>query len=121
MKFFLGVQILMLTKKKIKKNFFIFKNKGEMGIGNSISFSNFPVHLNKNGILKEKKISQISSGAKHNLILTEDNEIFGFGQNFFGQIGDGTNNDVFIPKIINENNILKGKKIIYISAGSFHS
>ena len=41
---------------------------------------------------KETKIKQISCGSYHTLALTEQGEIYGWGDNRFGKIGCGKQN-----------------------------
>jgi hypothetical protein len=71
--------------------------------------------------IKNKNIIQISCGFLHSLILTDNSEIFSFGFNNYGQIGDGTNTNRFLPTPIFLTQNLKNKKIKSISAGYFHS
>ena len=40
-----------------------------------------------------KKIKSISSGACHNVILTESNQIYVWGKNDWGQLGLGSKNE----------------------------
>jgi alpha-tubulin suppressor-like RCC1 family protein len=76
--------------------------------------------INVSNILNdEKKISKISLGKTHVLILTEDNILFGFGINDKGQLGI---EQMYVnATIINDKGILKNKKIIQISSGYQHS
>ena len=63
-----------------------------------------------------KKITQISLGGLHSLILTEDGETYAFGYNKKGQLGLGYVEEYLIPTKINST-----EKIIKISAGGSHS
>jgi alpha-tubulin suppressor-like RCC1 family protein len=44
------------------------------------------------------KMKEIKSGELQTFMLTEENELWGFGKNDKGQLGDGTSKDVLIPK-----------------------
>jgi alpha-tubulin suppressor-like RCC1 family protein len=70
---------------------------------------------------KNKNIKQISSGFFHSLILTDQNKVFSFGGNLYGQIGDGTTIDRYFPVDIFLTESLKKKKIILVSTGYYHS
>ncbi len=41
--------------------------------------------------MKESKIKQFDCGAEHTIVLTEDDNLFGFGRNEEGQLGNGSN------------------------------
>lgn len=62
------------------------------------------------------KFISVCSGDEHNLILREDGTVFGFGDNRFGQIGDGSRKIKYRPVQVNglEN-------IVDINAGVYHS
>ena len=66
---------------------------------------------------KEGRIIGMAAGAHHNLFLTDTGDIFSWGGNTHGQLGDGTNIDRGNPaKIGNLSGSAKG-----ISAGLVHS
>ena len=60
-------------------------------------------------INKFQSISNIYSGEFHNIISTEDDKIYSFGKNTFGQLGLGHDNISVIPVQINFS--MKIKKI----------
>ena len=74
------------------------------------------------GILSFNNIKAkfISSGGYHSLIIDENNDIYSFGYNKYGQLGLGNNINRNIPEKIPiiDTNIIKVKAI---SAGKFHS
>ena len=43
------------------------------------------------------KVETISSGLYHSLVLTDDGEVYSWGQGRFGAIGTGSRKDVFEP------------------------
>jgi alpha-tubulin suppressor-like RCC1 family protein len=76
--------------------------KGQLGVLNNFLDTNDfiePNVINNNGSLFGKKILQITSGYEHSLILTENNEIFAFGDNTYGQIGSSfwNKNNSYLP------------------------
>ena len=64
------------------------------------------------------KIIDIKCGYSHNLAIDEDNKLWSWGLNKFGQCGDGTLNTCFKPKLIST---FKYEKIKQIDCGSYHS
>ena len=62
-----------------------------------------------------KKIKSISSGAHHNVILTESNQIYVWGKNDWGKLGLGSNNDQTKPTLLELN---LASKIKLIKCGS---
>ncbi|KAL0212382.1 hypothetical protein RCL1_006008 [Eukaryota sp. TZLM3-RCL] len=69
---------------------------GKLGLGHT-SNSNTPVQLVlPNNVLVQK----VALGRDHSLVLTEDGEVYSFGRNNFGQLGDSTNFDRHSPTLI---------------------
>ncbi|XP_060835591.1 E3 ubiquitin-protein ligase HERC2 isoform X3 [Rhopalosiphum padi] len=68
--------------------------------------------------LQGKKIVQFSTGSLHVLALTDDGEVYAWGDNDEGQLGDGTAHPITRPRPIAA---LKGKRIQQVSCGSAHS
>jgi alpha-tubulin suppressor-like RCC1 family protein len=79
-------------------------SKGQLGIGNQTN-QNRPqkIDLNNNQIIKS-----ISCGEYHSLLLTTVGDIYAFGCNEFGQIGNQTINQLNLAKI---NGSIKFKEI----------
>jgi len=57
-------------------------------------------------------------GFRHTIVLTSNNEVFAWGDNEWGQIGNNISSEVLIPYKINE---FIGEKVEAISCGSNHS
>ncbi|KAG2378219.1 hypothetical protein C9374_008362 [Naegleria lovaniensis] len=68
---------------------------GQLGIGNNITQLDFV----KITSLSLMKIRKIQCGNFYSMVLTEDSEVFGFGQNHWGQLGIGEEqeNVVLVP------------------------
>jgi hypothetical protein len=65
------------------------------------------------------RITEVSAGRLHSLILAEDGSVFSFGNNFLGQLGLGTTGDtVPAPTPINTTN-LGGQVISQLAAGGW--
>jgi RCC1 and BTB domain-containing protein len=87
---------------------------GRLGIGNDTN-QLVPVHVDAlNGL----KILQIACGHHHTIVITEDSHVFAWGYGGNGRLGNGSEQDEKKPKEIEA---LKGKSIIFASAGAYHS
>uniref|UniRef100_A0A1I7ULD5 non-specific serine/threonine protein kinase n=1 Tax=Caenorhabditis tropicalis TaxID=1561998 RepID=A0A1I7ULD5_9PELO len=63
-------------------------------------------------------VKQISLSKTHTMVLTNDNELFGFGDNSCGQLGFGTFSKVESGKLVES---LKGRDIQSIGVGNYFS
>lgn len=99
--------------------------EGELGNTTVTTFSNLPVQVDRGASITDttylgddvlNPVIAIAAGFSHSLALKEDGTVWSWGENEFGQLGDGTitNSDtpVEVTGLIN---------IISISAGAFHS
>ncbi len=69
--------------------------------------------------LLDVKIVKIVAGGDHNILMTEDRQVYTFGSNFMGQCGvDSAQNKFLMPQHVQE---LSNYKIIDIAAGGSHS
>ena len=71
----------------------------------------------KDNELKGKRIVDISAGYGHTVAIDEEGKVYTWGDNYCGQLGDGTTDDSYVPICISDKeNKLKGKKTVNISA-----
>ncbi len=92
---------------------------GQLGIGSESPTDRlFPVEV---AGLAGEHVGAVSSGERHTLALTSDNEVFAFGSNASGKIGDGTTTDARSAVRVGLTGAMAGKKIIAIAAGGSHS
>ena len=71
----------------------------------------------KENELKGKRIVDISAGYGHTVAIDEEGKVYTWGDNYCGQLGDGTTDDSYVPICISDKeNKLKGKKTVNISA-----
>jgi hypothetical protein len=73
-----------------------FNEFGQLGIGNTKD-SNTPKQIEMKDII----IDKITCGSAHSLLLTNNGVIHAFGYNFFGQIGNGMQEDIETPIKLN--------------------
>ncbi|MFA7689446.1 MAG: hypothetical protein WCX96_05105, partial [Bacilli bacterium] len=87
--------------------------EGQLGNGTTIS-TDKKVNITSSF---DSPITKISAGRDHFIALTENGEIYTWGGNSYGQIGNNTTNNQLIPLKIN----IEDKLIYTISAGYYHS
>jgi alpha-tubulin suppressor-like RCC1 family protein len=68
--------------------------------------------------LSHKKIIGFDNGSHHVIAITNENKVYIWGFNNFGQLGDGTCDDCFIPHLLNE---LKDENLSDVCCGDRHS
>ena len=98
------------------KNIYSFgrNDYGQLGKGDT----NNQIDLYENIELNKLNIIKISSGYEHTVILTKNNEVYSFGDNSYGQLGQSNNNNLNIPTLIK---YFTDKKIINICCGEYHT
>jgi alpha-tubulin suppressor-like RCC1 family protein len=96
---------------------------GQLG-DNTTTQRSTPVAVDLNGALAGKTIVQVVRGRSHTLALTSEGRIYGWGDNFYGQLGDNTMIQRLVPVEVNAANgtsALFGKTAVAIAAGEYHS
>ena len=95
---------------------------GQLGDGTTTN-STLPICISdKENELKGKRIVDISAGYRHTVAIDEEGKVYTWGDNYYEQLGDGTETNSLVPICISDkDNELKGKKIINISAGGDHT
>ncbi len=93
---------------------------GQLGIGNVLN-QNYPVAVNVTGVLSNKVIVSISSGLSHNVALSSDGELFAWGDNQYGQLGDGTKVARTSPVAVRTDGVLKGSKVVSVASFAAHT
>ncbi|KAK9875133.1 hypothetical protein WA026_005926 [Henosepilachna vigintioctopunctata] len=68
--------------------------------------------------LQGKKIISIATGSLHCVACSDEGEVFTWGDNDEGQLGDGTTNAIQRPRLVST---LQGKKITNVACGSAHT
>ncbi len=93
---------------------------GELGDGTHKN-KLLPVNISNKGVLATNKIVDISAGVNFVLAITTDGKVCSWGDNYWGELGNGTNKFKNIPGYVNDNGIWKNKKIVEVAAGFSHS
>jgi hypothetical protein len=86
-----------------------------LGNGKSDHYNVNKPELNK--YLSDEQVIDICCGEYHTLVLTNSGEVYAWGQNKSGQIGNGMSNQLIPIKV----NGFNGEKVIQISCGYHHS
>ncbi len=92
---------------------------GQLGI-TSPSYSKDPIAVPMAGALAGKTVIAIAAGWTHSLALTSDGQIFAWGWNGHGELGNGTKDFVVhpTPGAVITTGVLLGKTVVAIAAGS---
>lgn len=70
------------------------KNKGQLGHCNKKDVPQ-PVQLQ---FFKDKFVTKVACGDYHTMVMTNDNEIYAFGEGIYGQLGTGGKDDTGTPR-----------------------
>jgi alpha-tubulin suppressor-like RCC1 family protein len=96
---------------------------GQLGNNSTVSSAD-PVAVNTAGALNDKTIKALSVGDAHACVIASDNNVYCWGSNASGQLGDnqvcGTGN-CLVPVAVNTTGVLSGKTVTAISAGGLHT
>jgi len=93
---------------------------GQLGDNDSAN-CNLPVAVTASGVLANKTLVAVAVGSSHSLALCSDGTIAAWGNDIYGQLGDGTNNNSNVPVAVMTNGVLGGKTVVAIAAGFNHS
>ncbi len=115
-----GVDNTMIFKKDDSLWAVGSNNSGQLGNGSRDNKKN-PVQVKIAGGSAMTNVAQISSGPGHTMILKKNDTLWGTGSNFFGQLGDGTNNKKLIPVQVKIAGGTAMTNVAQVSAGGGHS
>ena len=80
-----------------------------------------PVPVDMSGALAGKSVTFMAAGFSHSLAVTSDGQLFGWGVNFNGELGDGTTTDRLTAVPLSTTGPLAGKRVVALAAGQDHS
>jgi len=90
---------------------------GQLGDGTTTLERKTPVAVDMTGALAGKTVTAIAAGNIHTVALTSEGKVFAWGNNLFGQLGDGTTNSSVIPVAVNMSGALSCRSMTAIAAG----
>jgi alpha-tubulin suppressor-like RCC1 family protein len=97
---------------------------GEVGVGNNTSYYRAPVAVSTATALSGKTVSAVAAGDSHSLALCSDGSVAAWGYNSFGQLGNNSTSNSFVPVAVNAvygQSAFFGKTAIAVAAGDSHS
>ena len=97
-----------------------YNASGQLG-NSSTTASNVAVEVNTGGVLSSKTITAIGAGNSHCLVLDNAGDIFSWGANNDGQLGEGSYGPSSVPVTVDMTDVLSGKTINAIATGRYHS
>ena len=94
---------------------------GQLGDNNAPNDSGVPVAVFASGVLSGKQIARISAGYTHSHVTCTNGSQAAWGDNAYGQLGDGTTTASPVPVLVDMNGVLSGRITNQEGAGQFHS
>ena len=95
-----------------------FNGAGQLGTGDNTN-RNVPVAVT-GGVLTNKTVTDITAGGAHTCALISDGTVTCWGNNYSGQLGDGSNTASNVPVAVTLG-VLAGKTVTQITAGYLHT
>jgi hypothetical protein len=109
-----GIHTCIILQNDNSVKCFGYNKKGQLGNGVEYN-SNTPVKVNLDA--SDIPLS-IAAGYFHNCILLQNNSVKCFGDNEYGQLGNGSNDNSNVPALVN---LDVDDIVLSITAGNFHS
>jgi alpha-tubulin suppressor-like RCC1 family protein len=95
---------------------------GQVGNNKEGEGEDTPVAVNVLGVLSGKTIKQISAGYNHTCAIASDDQVYCWGMNSSGQLGNGENRlSQTVPVAVDTSGVLLGKTIKQVSTGYGHT
>jgi len=93
---------------------------GQLGNG-TIAHNSMPVAAFSGGVLAGKIVTAIAAGGVHTLARISDGRVYAWGNNSYGELGDGTITSRTTPVAVNMNSVLSGQVVTALAAGYYHT
>lgn len=93
---------------------------GALGNG-STNISSVPVLVTQSGVLAGKTVVSVSAGVHHSLALCSDGTVAAWGQNYYGELGNGNTNMSRVPVLVMQSGVLASKTVVSVAAGGAYS
>jgi len=90
-----------------------YNSKGQLGKGDWKS-SSVPKKVYMDSVLKGEKVINVNAGMEHVCALTDEKNVYCWGGNSDGQLGNGSFEDSPVPGKVDETGVLGGKLIEHI-------
>lgn len=89
---------------------------GQLGNASGVDRSS-PVPVSTSGVLSGKTILSVQVANKRACALASDHQVYCFGMNTYGQLGNSTKSDSGIPVAVTTSGALAGKTILKLALG----
>jgi uncharacterized repeat protein (TIGR02543 family) len=96
-------------------------NNGSGQLGYPFTSWRRPKLINFTGLDTGETIAHVAAGFRTSFAVTTSGNLYGWGSNGMGYVGDGTNVDRNIPTLIGFTGLTSGEKIKNISVGESHA
>ncbi|MCC3153644.1 hypothetical protein Q3A66_12515 [Hymenobacter sp. BT770] len=93
---------------------------GQLGQGTSLDYAH-PVEVPLPESARNTTWAQVAAGNDHTLALTADGRLFAWGNNQFGQLGDGSYATSREPEAVGQTQKLAALRWANVAAGRFHT
>lgn len=93
---------------------------GQLGIG-STAFTYLPAAVNLSGVLDGKTVIAVAAGEEHSLVLCSDGTMAAWGNNKYGQLGNGGTVSSMVPVLVNRTGVLSGRTVTTLAVGGNHN
>ena len=93
-------------------------NYGQLGDGTTVS-KTVPTLIPQSAFNNEKVVG-LSLGGNFSGCITETGKLYMWGWNNYGQLGDGTTTDRYVPTLISQS-AFNNEKVVGLSLGRYHS
>lgn len=94
-----------------------YNNYGNLGNGTTTDALT-PIAVSTAGVLKGVNITQVSTGDLYTCALSTAGKAYCWGDNLFGDLGNGNNTDSTVPVAVTMNGALSGKTIKSLAGGN---
>ncbi len=93
---------------------------GQLGNGSAVP-SSVPMAVDRTGALAGKTVVAVAAGPFHNLALCADGTVLAWGNNNYGQLGDGSRVTRRVPVRVSPVGVLAGKQVVAVAAAAYSS
>jgi len=90
---------------------------GQLGTGTTSNLpKTTPVAVNTSGVLAGKTILSVAAGSQHSCAIASDNQVYCWGNNQIGQLGNNSTQPSATPVAIDTSGVLSGKTVLSIDS-----
>ncbi len=96
-------------------------NRAQLGVGDKVDRT-VPTEINLNFLNENEKVTTLSLGIQHSMILTNQNRVFTWGYGAFRALGQGSNiADLLVPTLVNFPGLFENEFVTKIYGFTFTS